>query len=158
MADITNSNVYPKPPQDTLVVHLRLGDVFNISGTEFQQDSLLPSKSYLLKMINNTTKKNVIIVTAFHHGQYLRVAERHNIDTSNNKSIEFLDELLKNVDNKLNVSVQSSANIDDDFIFLCLAEELVISGWSTFGITAKKINSVLKTNQKKFNEFKIKFK
>ena len=152
---LNNSNI---APNDSLIIHLRLGDVLNVVPGIFQEDIYntiikprIPNIDFLLAQINKTTKKNIIIVTAYHHNLYATKKEDPNykkyISQSNKNSEEFLKSFLNKIPKKYSFTIKSSNNPDDDFIFLCSAEELVLSSKSHFGIIAKCIQKILKNNK-----------
>ena len=120
------------PPPNALVVHLRLGD--SLDGTESTKYHLQP-QDYILDKISKYNGNKIIIVTAYHN---------HSNDTTiitnnNNKSQEFLDTLISKIPQKYSVSIRSSSNIDADFIYLCAATNLLITGAGSFAIAAKDI-------------------
>lgn len=152
---INNNNI---APYDSLIIHLRLGDILNVVPNIFEAniyDTIIkpriPNLELLLSQIDKSKKENIIIVTAFHHNLYGCKRDNNNykkyISQSNENSIAFLNEFLKKIPKKFNVTVKSSSNPDDDFIFLCTADELILSSKSHFGITAKCIQKIIKNNK-----------
>ena len=145
-------------PTDSLIIHLRLGDILNVVPGIFEKNQYetyiyprIPNKNYLLNQIEKTSKKNIIIVTAYHHNLYARKRNDPNykkyISQSNKNSEKFLNDFLDKIPKKYNVTIRSSQNPDDDFIFLSTADELIISSKSHFGIIAKCIQKILKNNK-----------
>jgi len=145
-------------PTDSLIIHLRLGDILNVIPGIFEKNQYetyiyprIPNINFLLEQIEKTSKKKIIIVTAYHHNLYACKRNDNNykkyISQSNKNSEEFLNNFLNKIPKKYNVSIRSSENPDDDFIFLCTADELIISSKSHFGIIAKSIQKIFKNNK-----------
>ena len=59
-------------------------------------------------------------------------------------SKKYLETLLENIPDEYDVSIKSSDNIDQDYMYLCQADELILSNNSAFGLYAKHVNSLLK--------------
>ena len=153
-------NDWTLAPRDTLVIHVRLGDVFNNSKTPIAYDNLQPNKANLLTGINKSQKKKIVIVTALHFGtcrsindedsketSYDDVLKKYNVNRSDNKSKDFLEDFIESIPKDKEVSVRSSESIDIDFAYLCSADELLISGKSAFALSAKMINIYLRNEQ-----------
>ena len=150
---MSKKNNWILPPQDTLVIHVRLGDVFNYSNTPIAFDSLQPNKDHLLSGIKKSDKKNIVIVTALHFGNacskneqdnnetnYDNVLKKYNVDRSDTNSNDFLEDFIESIPKDKAVSIKSSDNVDIDFAYLCFASELLVTGKSAFALSAKMIN------------------
>jgi hypothetical protein len=118
------------PDRNKLVVHLRLGDVISF------KDNKYISYNELIKNISKSSKKSVVIVTAMHFP-----SETDNVEDLRARSLSLLNKLQDDI-TKLSksVCVRSSYDVDSDFVFLCLSNELVLSGISSFGEVARMIN------------------
>ena len=94
------------------------------------------------------TKKKITIVTAFHHcigGIDKNKKVNCWLSESDDKSIKVLEEFMSKIPDRFEVSIKSSENIDDDFIYLCRAHELILSTEeSGFGKIARIINNIVK--------------
>ena len=67
------------------------------------------------------------------------------LSESDDKSIKVLEEFIAKIPDRFEVSIRSSENIDDDFIYLCRAHELILSTEeSGFGKVARIINNIVK--------------
>ena len=135
---LVNTRIFKIPPSNALVIHLRLGD--SLKEDNKNSKRILPRKEQLINYINNFKGNKIIFVTAYNYGLTLNNSEKEELQK---KSEEFLNSILTQINNKYNVSFQSSKNIDEDFIFLCTARNLLITSQSGFGEIAKKINKIL---------------
>ena len=136
-ANFIRSRKFEIPPQDALVVHLRLGDCFD--GSENSNKCLRLDKQKILNKINSFNNKKVIIMTVYNH----HYSDKSIVDSCNNKSQIFLDDLINSIPDKYEVSIRTSTNIDSDFIYLCAAKYLLLSSQSLFGQLAQKIGIIL---------------
>jgi hypothetical protein len=144
---------------DTIVIHLRLGDIMNIKEHFFEKEEYqtnicnrLPELHKLLVDIKKHDKPNIVIVTAFHHNLYGKIRNDSTkifpITQNNDTSIEFLTQFLSQIPKKYNVTIRSSTNIDEDFLYLCSAKNLLLSSnGSGFGNCAQYINQLIKTGK-----------
>ena len=139
VAEFIRSRRFKIPAQDTLVIHLRLGDCYTTEGKFPTAKYLIPNKTQTLNDINKFSGKKITIVTAFNNHSN----EPYHIKTHNTRSQQFLDDLLHSIPEKYQVSIQSSSNIDADFIYLCAAKYLLLTGKSYFGTVAREIGIIL---------------
>ena len=106
---------------------------------------------YLLSEINKTKKQKIIIITAYHHNLYGKMRNNSSfkkyVSTSNEKSKTFLKEFMDKIPKHFQISLRSSNNPDDDFLFLCSANELLLSSQSQFAVTAQKIQHIFRAKQ-----------
>ena len=153
ITELTSNKSYKLPDENTLVVHLRLGDVFSypISDEDKFNNILkdrIPNLDYLIAEINKSQRKNLVIVTAFHYGIAHTNLKNNKTtkfqDNTSHISKKFFNMFIQNIPKRFNVSIQSSENIDEDFIYLCYANELILSSGSLFGIYAKNVNYSIK--------------
>lgn len=141
--ELLSKNEYDLPQEKELVIHIRLGDVFFLPPEKKQHDNKQPSMDKILKEINKFEHENITFVTAFAHGQN-KLSEEYYVKKSQEKSKEFMQKLLDNISSKKKVKIKSSQNVDEDFIYLCMAKNLFITGKSHFAIVASLINKELK--------------
>jgi len=140
-ADFIRSRRFALPPKDALVVHMRLGDCYsNDSVVVNWAKKLIPNKTQILNDISKYNNKKIIIVTAYNN----HTNDTSQIESNNNKSQFFLDDLIKNIPAKYEVSIRSSTNVDADFIYLCAAKDLLLTSKSLFGTLAQKIGKHLR--------------
>ena len=170
--DILKQKHFDIPDKDTLVVHLRLGDIFNFPLSSNQQIDLFSSKRTIhmkqkfeeniiksrlynvndvIEQIKKSKKSKLTIVTAFHHQLYNRsniLGKLQKTNNSNINSIKLLNEIISKIPDYFDISIRSSENIDDDFIYLCKADELILSSTkSSFGLYADKIRTIYQTGK-----------
>lgn len=138
-----SSNKYELPRDNELVIHLRLGDVFFHPPEKKHQDNKQPEMDKILKKINEFKYENITFVTAFAHGQN-KFSEEFYVKKSQEKSKEFMQKLLYNIPPNKAIKIKSSQNVDEDFIYLCMAKNLFITGKSHFAVVASLINKELK--------------
>jgi hypothetical protein len=139
-ANFIRSKKFKIPPPNALVIHLRLGDCYSTEPSIITwAQKLIPNKQQILFKINQYNGKKIIIVTAFNN----HINNKNEIESSNNKSIQFLTDLKNSIPEKYDVSIQSSTNIDADFIYLCSAKNLLLTSPSLFGSLAQTISKIL---------------
>jgi hypothetical protein len=138
--NILNDKKYSDlPDRDTLVIHLRLGDV---CGDNYKHAfNKWNDIAYIGKHINDSKKTKIVIVAGCHLGIW-RSRELDSISIERSKN--FLDSFIRMIPEKFEVSVKSSRDIDEDFIYMCCAHELLLSGCSGYGKLALHINGKLK--------------
>ena len=95
-------------------------------------------------MILKTKEKKITIVTAIHTARQNNNDREKSIKISTEKIKILLDKLNNN---KIITNIRSSDDPDEDFIYLCTAKKLLITGQSGFGICAKKINAYIKKHK-----------
>jgi len=140
VAKFIRSKRFKLPPQDVLVIHLRLGDCYTTDNRKFPTaKSMIPNKNKILDNINKYNGNKIIIVTAFNN----HTNNPLEIISHNNQSQKFLDDLICSIPKKYTVSIRSSTNIDAHFIYLCAAKNLLLTSNSLFGQCAKKIGIIL---------------
>ena len=156
-------NVFDK---NTFVIHLRLGDI--LVGEYLDNSHYIRkkytiytnqySKSYCniekiineLKLLNSNI--NIIIVTCIHYGKLLgspiinREIQKIIKGLSYKKLDELVDTIHFNFPNKFKISLQSR-NPDEDFFTMCLANKLILSGKSSYGAAAIRLNKILKSTR-----------
>ena len=115
-----NINFYRKIdiPNDTLVIHIRSGDIFEKTKHFDQVQNPL---NFYLEVIKNY--KNILIVTS---------------EAKNNPVLSYLENLASH-----NVEIKSSS-VEEDFNTLINATNLCLSGVGTFGIAAALLSPNLK--------------
>lgn len=133
------SKIINKANDDELVIHLRLGDIFGLN----KNDPLINKKPKLEKIIRNIKKyKKIWLVTAYHFGKG-KFSDKDIVEKGLKKSKEFLKIIIdKIILMDIKYEIKSSSNIDDDFIFLCTAKNLLISGDSSFVKAVKLFNKI----------------
>lgn len=137
--------------KDTIVIHLRLGDVFNMSKRAVDE--------HLEKVIlyKSTTRDILYIQPASYFLEKLKpyaqtkvqfVFGSHKPDIDFTKSWEYLDKLTKILQKHGYTCQRKHASMtndpDLDFLYLCHAPNLVVSGGG-FSHLAKKINGMIKS-------------
>ena len=105
-------------PQDTLVIHIRSGDIFEKTK---HFDQIQNPLNFYLEVIKNY--ENILIITS---------------EARNNPVLSYLENL-----NDYNVEIKSSS-VEEDFNTLINATNLCLSGVGTFGIAAALLSSNLK--------------
>lgn len=140
--EMNKDNKYDKPQDDEVVVHLRLGDIFlskyrNISNQYFSSNI----KRNIIKEILKFKLKKVTIVTVSCTAR----TTLEEANESNKKSVIELKKFISELENiNLNVKIKSSgADVDSDFIYKCYAKNLVITGSSSYGRSAKILNQMI---------------
>ena len=130
LKELLSQRKWNVPDKNDLIVHLRLGDVISF------RDNKYINYNELIKNISKSSKKSVVIVTAMHFPSNIK-----NVGDLRARSLSLLNKLQDDI-TKLSksVSIRSSNDIDSDFVFLCFSEELLLSGISSFGEVARKIN------------------
>ena len=135
------TNKHPEliPNNHTLVIHLRTGDVIDLSNhtvDEFLKFKNLTNHHYTRplsfydNMFNdiktqNITFDHVMVITGFHR----------NID--HKKSISYIDYIIKHIERMgYNVTLRINQNPDDDFITMCNSKYFIISGGGFSRMTA----------------------
>ena len=61
-------------------------------------------------------------------------------------SLKHLEELMSKLPNQCEIIIQSNDDVDKDFITLCCAGNLVLSGQSGYGLAARFVNDYLKNH------------
>lgn len=110
---ILNESSYNKPSENTLVIHLRLGDV--VKDTDYSYDILYYKELYE-KIKNNSKIKKVDIVTGLHKNE--------NIKESSDK----LNEIKHIFDNDYPTEVIITKNPDKDLYYMCHSKFFSRSG------------------------------
>jgi hypothetical protein len=110
---ILNESSYNKPSENTLVIHLRLGDV--VKDTNYSYDILYYKELYE-KIKNNRKIKKVDIVTGLHKNE--------NIKESSDK----LNEIKHIFDNDYPTEVIITKNPDKDLYYMCHSKFFSRSG------------------------------
>ena len=130
LKELLSQRKWTVPDKNDLVVHLRLGDVMSF------RDNKYINYNELIKNISKSSKKSVVVVTAMHFPSHTK-----NVGDLRVRSLSLLNKLQDDV-SKLSksVSVRSSDDVDSDFVFLCLSNEMILSGISSFGEVAQMIN------------------
>ena len=146
------------PKKDELVIHLRLGDVmtFPLSTNDRTFNTIIktrfPNLDYLLEEIKKSNKTNITIVTAFHYRisthNRNKTRKLYHHEKDNFYSKKFLEMFLDKIPSRFNVTIRSNNDIDSDFLYLCQADELLLSSGSMFAVFAKNINIYLKNPEK----------
>jgi hypothetical protein len=113
---------YELPLPNELVIHLRLGDV-----VDFKQ---FLNKNYIniiRQYIRNHSIIKVTFCTAFHYGNNITQKIYLYTDAKHQQNIDKLQELFKKIlDNfTILIDVKSSADIDNDFIYMVMAKHFV---------------------------------
>jgi hypothetical protein len=109
---------YEKPSINSLVIHLRLGDVMDdINGRPLYEKSREIYKD--LQLIGLPKLKCVTIVTALHFGANPLNNKYFYSDIAKERSFEILQLLSENLKIKgWNVSYKSTENVDEDLCFM----------------------------------------
>lgn len=135
LADVVRNNFelirHKLPKNDTVVIHLRLGDVIEYSKHSPQEhlNKALRSNdvktvyvkplSYFLKELAKYDEKNVVFV----YGSHFK-----NLDmTQSIKYVQLLSQKLSDIGYKCNV-YDSDNDPDMDFLYLCFAPNLITTG------------------------------
>ena len=137
--DMMKEKEYPKP-DDNLVIHIRLGDVFGLDSPLCVNKR--PEMDEIINVINRCKEKKIYIVTAYIFGKG-EFSAPEVIEKGMKNSLEFLAKIIKNVPSDKVCEIRSSDNADEDFMFLASAKNLVITGGSSFSVAAKKVNKHL---------------
>jgi hypothetical protein len=123
---------YEKPSPDSLVIHLRLGDVMDdINGRPLYEKSRQICKD--LHFIDLPRLKHATIVTALHFGANTLNNKYFYSDVAKERSFEILQLFSDKLKIKgLNVSYKSTENIDEDLCFMSGSKYFVrgLSGFS----------------------------
>lgn len=138
--EVIKEKNYETPLKDELVIHLRLGDVF---GNDNSVASKKPNGILIIDNIKKFKGKNITIVTAFAHGKGTFGNEK-NIKISKKNSEDFFHKILKNIPKDKKIKIKSSDDVDEDFIYLCMAKNLITTGNSCFAKLSGIVNKVLK--------------
>ena len=126
LIDILNEINDEKPSTNTLVIHLRLGDVVGmwnkgiLSGTTTSINHYVKGPEYykqiLQKIKQNNNIQNIKIITGTHFNQ--------DIDAS----INYLDHIVSIFDSDYDVEVKITNNPDKDFYYMCHSKFFCPSG------------------------------
>jgi hypothetical protein len=131
---------YPHPTPDELVIHLRAGDVVQFNW--FLQKNYV---KIIKQFIGAHHIKKVTFCTAFHYGQnitqniFLFTPEKHQTN------IEKMNDLFTRVVRRfphLQVDVKSSADIDEDFVYMVMASHFV-QDHGGFSILIQQLNDLV---------------
>lgn len=114
------------PANDELVIHLRTGDVI-------QYDWFLNKdyKKIIQSYIDKYQIKRVTFCTAFHYGNNITQNIFLYTDEKHEQNKVKLNELFENVTSyfkDIQFDVKSSADIDSDFMYMCMARYFVKDG------------------------------
>ncbi len=108
---------YERPSHDSLVIHLRLGDVMDLNDTQHYEKARQIYKD--LHLIGLPRLKDATIVTALHFGANPLNNKYFYSDIAKERSFEILQLLSEELKIQgLNVSYKSSENIDEDLCFM----------------------------------------
>jgi len=131
LLSIVNNRKSQKIQNDTLVVHLRIGDVIDYSPNsvnEFLSDYLLYNNGYayvkpikyytnIIDSIKNYSIKNVLFIGGFH------------TEGNHEKSMEYVDSIKSYFEeNGFKCATRINHNADDDFIIMANSKYFVPSG------------------------------
>lgn len=136
---VEHSKKYTTPAESDLVVHLRLGDIMEDSD-EFRNRSYEKYQrvygEFDLKIPKNVTR--VAIVTALHFGANELNNRYFFTDTAQARSLEILALFRsKLVARGVQVDIQSSSNVDEDFCFLA-SSKLFVKSYSAMSDLVEK--------------------
>ena len=150
--ELNNNKKNVIPLQDEIVVHVRLGDIF--LSEKNKQQYFLKNRREIINSILNFKFKKVTIVTAFHTAKLkkrsIQMGKEENFLSKKCKeeSIKHLNNFLEELkSNNLIVKIRSSKNHDDDFLYLCNAKNLILTGVSGFSKVADILNKMIKKNK-----------
>lgn len=116
-------NLFKVPDKNELVIHLRLGDYVE-KGTFLKKDYVKLIKHELSK---NDAINKITICTAFHYGNnitqnaWIYTDDKHQQNISRLKTL--LVKLLTSI--RLPFHIKSSANPDDDFVYMVEAKNFI---------------------------------
>lgn len=122
---------YDKPDKDSLVIHLRLGDVLSKKYRSAYVYNLDYYNDLLNKIVKNKNIKNVDIVTGLHKNVY--------VEASNNRLHSVINIFKKHYA----VKVILTKNPDKDFYYMCHSKYFVSAG----GGFSKLVTQFLKYNK-----------
>jgi hypothetical protein len=142
------NTIIPKLDKNTLVIHMRLGDVINLFLTKYADQVVgkVPNLKKILYEIQEIQKQSksitkILIITAFHFGKH---PFKHG---ETEDSTAFLKYFISRIPSRFRVEIKSSTDPDIDLMYLSFAQHLILSCDSGFGILAKDINMCLKTRR-----------
>jgi hypothetical protein len=139
--EMVSEKEYPNAG-DSLVIHLRLGDVFGIID-DHPSSHKRPNLDKILKAIQVNKCRKIIIVTAYAFGKG-GYSTPDIVERGIKESKNFLETIIKHIPPGVEHEIKSSENPDDDFIFLVTAKNLLITGGSCFSKAAKFTNTCYK--------------
>lgn len=134
---------------DTLVVHIRSGDVFNRLGLGLKKNF-----DFYLNEINKSDKKKIVLVTALHYGtsslaKKLYKSSLFNYNVKNHDAnIEIFHKFISSLNKPVEIS--SNDNVDEDLLLLVFCKNLVTNTSSGgFSKVIKKYNDQYNSSKKK---------
>ena len=140
LINIIDNFEYEKPPSNTLVIHLRIGDVIGMKNNNENHywmngvNHYVKDKKYykeILKKIKKYKIKNIHIITGSHFN--------NNIE----ESTKFIDEIIDIFEKKYHTKLIITNNPDKDFVYMINSKYFCPSG-GNFTTIIK--NIVLKKN------------
>jgi len=125
LINIVDNYEYDEPPTDTLVIHLRIGDVISLTNNnklpspEMNIDHYVKDKNYykeILKKIKKYNIKKILIIAGAHFNDSIE------------ESTKFIDEIINIFDNKYNTKLIITNNPDKDFVYMAKSRYFCPSG------------------------------
>ena len=136
---------YDLPSENDIIVHLRLGDVFDLPPSLKCCAHKRPDIDRVLTIIkkNKKDKKKIVFVTAFSFGPN-EFIEGNRVENGTKKSKEFMQKIIKSIPPDMPYEIRSSVDVDSDFIYLTNAKNLVVTSRSSFAMAALKVGKFLR--------------
>jgi hypothetical protein len=142
--EIMKEKDYDLPQQNDIVIHLRLGDVFDLPSDEKYLTEKIPRLEPILKIIKNNKHNNrIVFVTAYSFGPG-KFSEGDRVKNGIEKSSQFMSKIIDNIPPNMPHLIKSSESVDEDFIYLVNAKRLIITSKSGFSVAALKINKMFR--------------